>query len=108
MVWSILGPIIVCLVTVPILWAIYGRPKMKEKQAYLDALEELKQHPNDSALREKVIELGWYYIKSAVNEGGYPMFTEATLMNDVNAATAQDTTPHSPNEKPHNESAIQS
>ena len=82
----ILGVLFWVIIIGVLIWA--ANLKSKKKKAYLNALQELKQNPNDPNLHEKVLKLGRRCFGLKVHPEGKTQFGEVALMNDINAACA--------------------
>ena len=85
---SLIGLLVLLVIfgTPILILANVAKQKAKQKKAYGDALQRLKQDPNNPDLREKALQLGRLYFPS-----------EPMLMNDINAACAgrvEVTNPH--------------
>ncbi len=61
----------------------------KAYKSYLDALEQLKQDPSNTALRDEVVALGREYITVTQHHPGLKSVTEAELMRDIRAASGR-------------------
>lgn len=64
------------------------------RKAYLESLELLKADPHSPALKESALNLGrrWLNAAASLRNMGFsnaPVVEEATLLNDINAATAR-------------------
>ena len=58
------------------------------KDAYSDALRQLKANPTNADLRQRTLQLGRTYSNLTRNESGVTIFDELALSNDINAACA--------------------
>lgn len=62
-----------------------GKSRTRAKLAYDSAKTALRQNPNDSFLREAVLECGRKYYGS-LRDGGVPtIYDESAIANDMNA-----------------------
>jgi hypothetical protein len=59
------------------------------KKAYSDSLEQLKEDPHNSDLREQVLALGRQYASRLRRVGLVSVFNEVALTNDIKAALAE-------------------
>jgi hypothetical protein len=84
--------IILAVVIVLVLGSL-GRKKMREgaKKEYEDALQRLKQDPNNPELRGEALRLGRAYSSLTRRSRRGSRFDEVALMNDINAACARAT-----------------
>lgn len=99
LLFGLIPIIFICVVLYALSVAFIVPKRENAKKSYLDALEELKQNPNDPDLREKAVELGRKYSGVPLPLFGHPgmLFSEEALIHDINRACAQATTPHYPN-----------
>lgn len=72
------------------LWSTY----YSALKAYQDSLEALKKDPHNPSLKENALSLGrkWLNAAATLRSSGFtnaPVVEEATLLNDINAATAR-------------------
>lgn len=80
-----------------------AQEREKARQAYQEALDNLKANPTNPDLKQKTLQLGRVYSNLTRNKQGVTLFDEMALMNDINAATAGATgqvsapTPTAPN-----------
>jgi hypothetical protein len=83
---AVVGVIVVVLV---VAWGV-SRKSGAESQ-YREALEALKQDPNNPDLRQRALDLGRAYSAAMRDNKGYTAVDETSVMNDINAAAAHAT-----------------
>jgi hypothetical protein len=83
--------IIVGLVVFLLILNTAAKAKNTKKKAYLKALQDLRKHPNDPDLRDKVLMLGRRCFGQIIYPDSHARFDEVALMNDINAACARAT-----------------
>ena len=86
MVWIFIIVVAAIVVTVAV-----SENKKKARKAYEDALQRLKEEPNDPNLRVRALGLGRVYSNLMRNSKGVTTFDEVALMNDINAVCARAT-----------------
>jgi hypothetical protein len=82
------------------------------RAAYQKELQKLRDAPFDTKQRERVLAAGREYIEAAIAAGKSTLFTEVTMLNDLNAITGEslspkpkDSTTTLPDPKPENDIA---
>ncbi len=84
LVLLVIGVIIVFIIKV-----IFFRERShleKAYKSYLNALEQLKKDPSNTALRDEVVALGREYITVTQHHPEIKPVSESDLMNDIRAA----------------------
>ena len=85
---------IIAVVVLVVVLIVLGSRKHKEsgleaaRAAYMRSLSELKASPRNADLRQQTLGLGRRYAQVSRDSKALPVFDEAALMHDINAATA--------------------